>query len=120
MLVYVSWLDRFTGSGWSCTDVTFRSTACGPTSVFTLEWLLSVFGFESGPLTSAELVNGAVSVPPAVVRILMSDESPAAMLGRVQLTLLPLDAEQWLVCTLMASAVLWYGELRKLLARALP
>ncbi len=31
----------------------------------------------------------------------------------------PLDASQWLACFAMASAVLWYGELRKLLARAL-
>src|SRR5690606_32799685 len=29
----------------------------------------------------------------------------------------PLDAGQWLVCLLMASTVLWYGELRKLLWR---
>jgi Ca2+-transporting ATPase len=30
----------------------------------------------------------------------------------------PLDAAQWAVCTAMASAVLWFGELRKLLLRA--
>jgi Ca2+-transporting ATPase len=31
----------------------------------------------------------------------------------------PLDAEQWLTCAAMASAVLWLGELRKLLTRAI-
>jgi magnesium-transporting ATPase (P-type) len=30
----------------------------------------------------------------------------------------PLTAQQWLVCTAMASAVLWAGELRKLAIRA--
>jgi magnesium-transporting ATPase (P-type) len=29
----------------------------------------------------------------------------------------PLDARTWLVCTAMASGVLWFGELRKLLVR---
>jgi magnesium-transporting ATPase (P-type) len=32
----------------------------------------------------------------------------------------PLDAQQWLTCAAMASVVLWAGELRKLLARAVP
>ncbi len=31
----------------------------------------------------------------------------------------PLDSGQWLVCAAMASAVLWFAELRKLLVRAL-
>jgi magnesium-transporting ATPase (P-type) len=31
----------------------------------------------------------------------------------------PLDAEQWLTCTAMASVVLWAAELRKLLVRGL-
>ena len=31
----------------------------------------------------------------------------------------PLDSGQWLVCVAMASAVLWFAELRKLLVRAL-
>jgi Ca2+-transporting ATPase len=31
----------------------------------------------------------------------------------------PLDAQQWLTCAAMASAVLWLGELRKLLTRAI-
>jgi calcium-translocating P-type ATPase len=31
----------------------------------------------------------------------------------------PLDPGQWLVCAAMGSVVLWFGELRKLLARAL-
>ncbi|MBK9607662.1 MAG: cation-translocating P-type ATPase [Betaproteobacteria bacterium] len=30
----------------------------------------------------------------------------------------PLDAGQWLLCAAMASVVLWYGELRKLMRRA--
>jgi hypothetical protein len=30
----------------------------------------------------------------------------------------PLTLDQWLVCTVMASAVLWAGELRKLAQRA--
>jgi len=30
----------------------------------------------------------------------------------------PLAFDQWLVCIAMASAILWFGELRKLTARA--
>ena len=31
----------------------------------------------------------------------------------------PLDFDQWLMCAAMASVVLWYRELRKLVSRVL-
>jgi Ca2+-transporting ATPase len=31
----------------------------------------------------------------------------------------PLQLDQWLLCAAMASAVLWYSELRKLVSRRL-
>ncbi|MDQ5849838.1 MAG: cation-translocating P-type ATPase C-terminal domain-containing protein [Pseudomonadota bacterium] len=30
---------------------------------------------------------------------------------------MPLQLDQWLLCAAMASAVLWYSELRKLMSR---
>jgi P-type Ca2+ transporter type 2C len=37
----------------------------------------------------------------------------------VAFSVVPLELEQWLVCAAMASAVLWFSELRKLASRAL-
>ncbi|RYF37787.1 MAG: cation-translocating P-type ATPase, partial [Comamonadaceae bacterium] len=99
-------------------DVATARTACFTTLVFA--HLFNCFNARS---ESASAFHRLFSNPWLWGAVALSGALQVAVVHLPVLNLafgtVPLTLEQWLVCAAMGSAVLWFGELRKLLQRGL-